>query len=316
MQKEYMAHPSTVCGAEFFTYADGKAKGVRAVRMYNGKLDCTVILDRAMDIFRLFYKGTCVSYISKNGLVSPMLCEGGAYGFLNSFDAGFLYTCGLDNIGGPVEKNGRQLLQHGSLSYIPAENVHVETAEMNGEYTISLVGEMHFTALFGCHLTLQRTISMSYLGDTLTVNDKVTNCAFAPAEYMLMYHSNIGYPLLTERAHLQVESERIDAVSENPDFENCYSFTVPKTDSAEEVFLHTVREGRGVKARLQGETLAMDVTFDNADFPYLVEWKSMACGEYVLGIEPSTMPMPEKVYRTIAAGDTDAYTVTWRFEEL
>ena len=99
MKREYVADPSTLCGAERFTFTEGKAKGVDAVRLYNGKLDLTVVLDRCMDIFRLFYKGMPVSYVSKNSLVSPRLAETGAYGFLNSFGAGFMYTCGLDNIG-------------------------------------------------------------------------------------------------------------------------------------------------------------------------------------------------------------------------
>ena len=57
MKKEYVADLSALCGAERFTFSEGKAKGIDAVRLYNGKLDLTVILDRCMDIFRLFYRG-------------------------------------------------------------------------------------------------------------------------------------------------------------------------------------------------------------------------------------------------------------------
>ena len=63
MKKEYVADLSALCGAERFTFSEGKAKGIDAVRLYNGKLDLTVILDRCMDIFRLFYRGISVSYI-------------------------------------------------------------------------------------------------------------------------------------------------------------------------------------------------------------------------------------------------------------
>ena len=90
MKKEYVASPATLCGAERFIYSDGKAKGVEAVRMYNGRLDLTVILDRGMDIFRLFYKGTPISYISKNGLVSPKLAETGGYNLQMAFSTGYL----------------------------------------------------------------------------------------------------------------------------------------------------------------------------------------------------------------------------------
>lgn len=39
MKKEYVADLSALCGAERFTFSEGKAKGIDAVRLYNGKLD-------------------------------------------------------------------------------------------------------------------------------------------------------------------------------------------------------------------------------------------------------------------------------------
>lgn len=318
MKKQYVADPSTLCGAERITFSDGKAKGVEAVRMYNGKLDITVVLDRAMDIFRLFYKGTPISYISKNGLVSPRLCETAPYSFLNSFDAGFMYTCGLDNIGAPWEKNGRTLPQHGSFSYIPAENAHICTEEKDGEYYVTLKGTMSFTALFGNKLTVEREIKMKYMGDEVTVTDKVTNNAFTDSGYMLMYHSNIGYPLLDENARLTVDNTDTAPVSATYDLDRYSTFEAPTAGRDEEVFRHTLREGSGVKATLENPTLGlgMRLCFNTEEFPYLVEWKSMACGDYVLGIEPVTIPMPERTERILRPGESATHSVTWEFYDV
>lgn len=315
MKKEYVATPSTLCGAERFIYSDGKARGVEAVRMYNGKIDLTVILDRGMDIFKLFYKGTPISYISKNGLVSPKLCETAAYTFLNSFDAGFVYTCGLDNVGAPYDKNGAHFVQHGSNSYIPAENVCVLTEEKDGEYYITLKGELHVTALFGKNLVMCREISMKYLGDEVTITDSIRNDGFTDGEYMIMYHSNIGYPILNEKATLKVDSNEIRPISDSPRMDKYSEFTAPSPESPEEVMLHVLNKGRGVKARLDGEALALELIFDTDEFPYLVEWKSMASGDYVLGIEPSTIPMPERTPRILKPSESAHHSVTWRFEE-
>lgn len=315
MKREYVADPSTLCGAERFTFTEGKAKGVDGVRLYNGKLDITVVLDRCMDMFRLFYKGMPVSYVSKNGLVSPRLAETGAYGFLNSFDAGFMYTCGLDNVGAPENREGKRLVQHGSISYIPAENVRVEREEKDGEYYLSLKGSMRFTALFGQKLVMHREIRLKYLGDEVTVRDEICNEGYADEGYMLMYHTNVGYPLLNENARLRIDANSCEGISAVYDKSACFRFEPPAAARPEEVYRHDLTAGKGEKAVLANGKISLALEFDSADFPYLLEWKSMACGDYVLGLEPVTTPMPEKRPRMLKPGEKAVHTVTWRFSE-
>lgn len=315
MKREYVADPSTLCGVERFTFTEGKAKGVDAVRLYNGKLDLTVVLDRCMDIFRLFYKGMPVSYVSKNSLVSPRLAETGAYGFLNSFGAGFMYTCGLDNIGAPEDRDGRRLVQHGSISYIPAENVRVETYERDGEYFVALKGAMKFTALFGQKLVMNREIRVKYLGDEVTVCDEIINEGYADEGYMLMYHTNVGYPLLDENAALTVDADSCEGISAVYDKSKRLLFEKPSAARPEEVYRHNLNGGKGEKAVLANGNLKLSLEFDAKDFPYMLEWKSMACGDYVLGLEPVTTPMPEKRPRIIKPGESARYSVTWKFSD-
>lgn len=315
MKKEYVADPGTLCGAERFLFTDGKAKGTEGVRLYNGRLDLTVIPDRCMDIFRLFYRGTPVSYISKNGLVSPRLTESVPYGFLRSFDAGFLYTCGLDNIGAPEVRDGVSLPQHGSVSYLPAENLHTEVQEENGTYTLILHGTMRYTALFGQNLVMRRQILLPWLADEVTVRDEITNEGYTAAEYLLMYHTNLGYPLLSEDTTLSVAAARTVGISPVNDPDACLRFEAPAPGRAEEVFRHDLTPGKRVQATATGRHLAVALEFDTADFPYMLEWKSMACGDYVLGLEPVTTPMPEKKFRTLKPGESATHTVTWRFSE-
>ncbi len=315
MKKEYVADLSALCGAERFTFSEGKAKGIDAVRLYNGKLDLTVILDRCMDIFRLFYRGISVSYISKNGLVSPHLTGSEAYPFFSSFDAGFMYTCGLDNIGEPEIKDGRILPRHGSISYLPAENVRVETEEFNGEYGLSLKGCMKFTALFGQKLLLKREIRLWYLKDELEIRDEIINEGYTEEGYLLMYHTNIGYPVLDENAVLFVASKATHGISEIYDCSHFQTFESPSAGRAEEVYRHDLKSGKGAKAILKNKNFSLGFYFDAKDFPYMLEWKSMACGDYVLGLEPVTTPMPEKIFRILKPGQVDKYSLIWKFSE-
>lgn len=313
MKRDYVADPSSLCGAERFVLSEGQGKGVEMVRMFNGRLDLTVALDRCMDIYRLFYRGTPVAYLSQNGMVSPRLAETGAYRFTNSFPAGFLYTCGLNNIGAACERNGETLPQHGSISYHPASEVALTRTERDGKYTLLLMGRMTDTSVFGQKLVLHREIALGEDSDELTVTDTLENDGFTDAEYMLMYHVNLGYPALDERARLFLASERVSRVSRIGDPARCHCFERPTPGREEEVYCHLLEKGSGCKARFTRGDFALEFFFDGTDLPNLIEWKCMASGVYVLGIEPATTPMPEKEYRTLKPGERAVHSVRWRF---
>ncbi len=303
---------SILCGAERLQYMDGKAKGIDVLHVYNGKLDFYVLLDRAMDIFRLSYLGMPISYISKNGLVNPHLTLTGSYDFLSSFDGGFLYTCGLDNIGAPDLHEGRPVVQHGSFSYLPAENVSTETSWVGEEYHLTIKGKMVFSSLFGHKLVVYRTIKVQYLGSDLEVSDQIVNEGYVPDSFMMMYHTNIGYPLLNENSQLWLDVNKTQGQGD-ADVEHYGTFLSPLPGEKEQCFLHTLNPGWGKKAVLNQERLSLELWFDAAEQPYLFQWKSMASADYVLGLEPVTTPMPQKVFKTLAPKQACHQGVLYRF---
>ena len=76
----------------------------------------TVVKDRALDIAWASYKDTALSFITPNGIVAPAFFESQGNGFLRSFYAGLLTTCGLSYIGTPCEDEGETLGLHGRLA--------------------------------------------------------------------------------------------------------------------------------------------------------------------------------------------------------
>ena len=74
----------------------------------------------------------------------------------------------------------------------------------------------------------------------------------------------------------------------------------PKDNEEEYVFLHRL------KADEKGETfaavvddqrqLALQICFNQRQLPYFMEWKSMASGDYVLGLEPSNSSVYGKLH--------------------
>lgn len=306
---------STLCGAERMQYSSGKAKGTDVIHVFNGKLDFYITVDRAMDIFRLSYCGTNISYISKNGLVNPHLAGSSSYPFLSSFEGGFLYTCGLDNIGAASENFGKDCVQHGSLSSIPADGINIQTFWQGDEYFIEVSGKMSYSALFGSKLSLSRTIRVKYLGNQVEVIDQVANEGFAKDSYLIMYHTNIGYPLLNENAWLTLDSNICDGIGK-VDTQKCRQFLEPHPGIAEECFMHTLNPGTGIKASINNGNLRLDLIFDATQQPFLLEWKSMASGDYVLGLEPVVTKMPAKNYISLQPGESRRHGVTYRFSNM
>lgn len=101
---KYVGDFSQLFGIKEHTLSGGKAGGVKAFDVRNGSgLEFTVLADRCLDISALSFNGINCSYISKTGIVAPEYYHEDGIGFLRSFAAGFLTTCGLRNVGSPCE---------------------------------------------------------------------------------------------------------------------------------------------------------------------------------------------------------------------
>ncbi|MDR0831795.1 MAG: aldose 1-epimerase family protein [Bacillales bacterium] len=299
--KHYVGDISTLCGAERFIVSEGKGKGQTIIRLFNGKYNLFIKQDKCLDIFRADYKGENIAFICKNGLNNPSNLS-----FLNTFDGGFLYTCGLDNIGSP----SKTFIQHGSISSIPSENVLIERVERNNKYYVSISGEMKYTSLFGSKLILKRKITLAYLSDELRIEDTVENAGFGTDEYMLLYHFNLGYPLLDEKTKVNIpnisETYFVNKKAEDNQAK-LLTFEKPLPQTEEEVFVHHLKEGKETVTVSNKRNI--EFTFETNDLPYLTQWKSSASADYVLGIEPATTNLIKKEYKKIEAGEKHSYTI-------
>src|SRR3990172_4763593 len=133
-------------------FTNGKASGVKAILCKNERL-CFILLESmALDMFDLSYAGNNMSFISKNGLVSRNLANTHAYDFSKSFGGGFLYTCGLDNIG----KVDVDKILHGSLSTIPAKITKDQILIENDQIVLEVQGSICDSALFSKDLEVVR----------------------------------------------------------------------------------------------------------------------------------------------------------------
>ncbi len=284
-------------GVKEFMLLRGKENGVRMMQVKNGgKLRFDVVTDRAVDIGNLEHKGLNCSFMSKTGIVnSKYYVENGPDGFYKNFYGGMLTSCGMTHMGAPCEDEGRKLGLHGPLSCTPAEEVSVRTekTDTNAPY-IEIKGKMRQSEVYAENLVMDRTIRVDYGKDIISIRDTVTNKAFVPAPFMLLYHYNFGYPFLSEKTKLMLSYKEFTPRDEPAakGQNRKYVFEKPEDGRPEECYFYKLAsDGNGItKVLVENEELeiAAVLQFNTGQLEYMTEWKSMMAGDYALGINPGT----------------------------
>ncbi len=299
---KYVGDPSQLFGVKKYRFVGGKADGVTAVDVKNGTgLEYTVLADRGLDIAYLTYKGINLSYISKTGIVAPQYCTDINFGFRRNFFAGLLTTCGLRQVGSPCEDEGEVLGQHGIISGTPAEEVcaaanWVDCSDKdcsNGCIEMSVEGKIREAKLFEEHMVLQRKITTYYGENRIFIDDVVINRGFRQEPLMILYHINLGFPLLSDKAYFLSPSISIIPRDDEavPGINKTNVFQMPTHGYKEQVFYHDMKTddlGNTFAALVNPEIkIAVAVWFNKKQLCNLTQWKQMGEGDYVLGIEPA-----------------------------
>ena len=120
-----------------------------------------------------------------------------------------LTTCGLQNVGLPSDDEGASFGLHGRISNIAARNVAHRVIEEDGRLVAEVSGEMRETDVFGADLLLRRRITLPMGETVLHVADEVLNQGHAPAALMILYHVNLGYPVVADGARLITPTAQI-----------------------------------------------------------------------------------------------------------
>jgi galactose mutarotase-like enzyme len=293
---KYIGNLSQTGYCRHYTLNDGWARGMRATDINTGSgLQYTVLPDRGMDISLANYKGANLVYQTCNGETHPAFYEPEGIGWLRTFAAGLLTTCGLTYLGPPCIDEGEQLGLHGRFSTIPSR----QFADLSGwegndyRYKIRAIIEEGF--LFGNKMRIEREISSLNGQNEVLLTDKITNFGNKPSPYTVLYHMNFGYPLLSEDTELIIDPlmtvpRDSEAVNGMKDFRR---FIKPQQDFKEQVFFHTMKANNdgeaNVTVRNKKIGIAVSIKTNINQLPYIAQWKMMGCGEYVLGIEPSNV---------------------------
>ena len=340
---ERTGDPGRIGGVRLISLSDGLERGVRALQFDTGSgLQFLVLVDRAMDIYEVAHAGRQLGWHSPAGIRHPAMHEPegeDGLGWARSF-TGFLSTCGLDHALGPDEVSGenynyprKSTIQHGlhgRIANLPARLKGYGETWNGDDCTIWAEGLVVQAAVFGEVLHLHRRIEADLGGTEIRLSDRVVNAGFNRTPHMMLYHVNLGFPLIDEgtryiapiRQVLWASHDGAGLRSQGVGYQTCPK---PVRGFAEQVWEHEMSAdhlGRvpvaAVNDRLE---LGLMVEVHQDQLPCSLEWQNFQAGHYVLGLEPSThhalgnsfaRDREEMIW--LSAGDERQYHV--RFEVL
>jgi len=281
----YIGHTSQISGVEEHRLIGGKGDGMRIYEATNGRgLALTVSPDRNGDITRLRLKGMNMSYLSPCGYVAPVYYDRVGSNWLQSFTAGFLTTCGLQAVGTPCVDAGEELPLHGSIANQPCEHSYWE----EDEDAIRLHFLTKDEVIFGRKMVLSRTIEISKTGNSFTIEDEIENTGDRTEPLEILYHMNMGYPLLDEDSVVTIPSVEVTARDAHAleDIANWMHMEKPQAGYQERCYYHRFSGETGSASIWQPKLgIGLEISFNPQRLDGFVEWKMMGVRDYVLGLE-------------------------------
>ena len=280
----YIGHDSQTHGIEEHRLVGGKGDGMRLLELNNGRgLELTVSLDRAADISRLKYKGMNMGYLSPCGYVAPAYYNGTDSSWSKSFTGGFLTTCGLEAVGCACVDLGEKLPQHGSIANTPAEQAYW----FEEDKSLIIRATVKDEVLFGRKLRMNREIMVSLEENEFIITDTIENTGDTTQPLEILYHLNMGYPLLDEDSVVKISAKNVISRNEHAaaDEENCMKMEKPQAGYIERCYYHEMGD-EGMASIYQPKLdTKLTIQFDPKQLDCFTQWKMMGIRDYTLGLE-------------------------------
>lgn len=286
---------SQVARCKPYRLAEGHEEGVLAVDVTTGSgLSFTVLPSRGLDISSAHHNGRALMWRSATSDRHPAFFEPEGRGWLRSFYGGLVLTCGLTWMGAECVDEGRPLGLHGRVSHLPATNASWGGEWEGDDYVLFVGGQLREAVVFGENVRLTRHIRARLGESRLLIEDEVENMGYQRTPHMMLYHINVGFPVVDDNARLISPSRAVtprDADAEEG--RERYAQTQPPThDYREKAYFHDMApdaDGRVTTAVVNPDLdggFGVYVTYNRNELPYFCEWKMMDEGTYVVGMEP------------------------------
>ncbi len=310
-----------------YRFTSGKREGVELIVVDSGKVRAAICPTRGISLWKAHIDGLDCGWRSPvEGPIHPQfvpLAEPSGIGWLDGFDE-LLVRCGLQSFGAPEFSEQGQLKfpLHGRIGNLPAASWSVE---VDPEHSLLEVrGEVHEARFLQFNLRLSVSYRFALGQPTIEVVDTVRNASDSPTTMQMLYHVNVGAPLLDGGSTMHCTSKRIVARDQHAaeDIATWPTYLPPTPGYVEQVYFSSPTAGpdKWATALLasKNQTRGFAVHYKTDALPYFSQWKNTvgAADGYVTGLEPGTgFPNPrsfeEKQGRVVplAAGQSIEFNV-------
>ncbi len=311
-----VADPATLLAVdEYVSIAEPGRSRVLRVRVAGG-FDVELLPDRGLDVGAAWYRGLPVAWRSgsrdRRGLRRPRGEQ-----WRSRWGGGLVTTCGHDNIGPARAGSGL----HGRFSHLRARDVTWERSIGESGASVIVRGEVRDVGgRRGMVTRREIEVAVPVVGEPFVeVRDLVTNGAAAARSLALLYHVNLGAPLVVPGTRVEVRSVAVVARELCPDVPDASVLPAPTGRETEAVFEHrgvAEREGRAEAAVLPPSGGGVTVSWSTTELDRLYQWVLPTAGGWALGIEPANAPLfgpdrvgPDAGARSLGAGEARAASV-------
>jgi galactose mutarotase-like enzyme len=298
---------SQVAGVTPSTLSDGWGRGVRKLDVRTGSgLRYEILLDRGADVGLCEIGGMALCWMPPMRFPGPWYFDPTGDGWLRTGLGGLFNTAGLTHIGSPTDDDIPEYRRpgnppehfgtHGRAAHIPAELISSDLEWTGDECEIHATARVRQATSYGENLVMTRRYA-SRLGESaLTVTDTIVNDGYNRTYFAMLYHFNVGYPLLDAGAFMIAPVKRVLGTLFSPSSgsDDFFRYPAPLHDhtlQSAEFELTPDADGMDtvavVNPALAGG-LAMSVTWEHARMPVFHSARVVSEGLYFVGLEPTT----------------------------
>lgn len=303
-----------VGGVELLSHEEGHARGTRSIAFRTGTgLRFSVLADRGLDVGAAEFCGVGLCWLPPKGLAAPTFYEGDLddHAWLRVGLGGLFNTAGLVSIGVPQEVDtssygftprlSARYGTHDRIAVTPATRFTFGERWEADRCILFAEGVVRQEIAYGENLSLTRRYEAELGSSSFTILDTVSNDGWFETPHQLLYHFNLGFPLVDEGAEiLAAEAGPADPLGFASDDREgparWRTVTAPEPGFTHEGYVVPLRQDADgkvavalVNRRLRGG-LGLYLRYDGRQLPTYLAWRMMREGFYAVGLEPATNP--------------------------
>jgi hypothetical protein len=210
---------------------------------------------------------------------------------------------------------------HDRMAMIPAQLMRYGEHWEGDECILEAEGRVTQAQAYGENLVLTRRYTARLGEARFFMRDEIVNEGWLPTEHMLLYHMNIGFPVVDEGSELIAPVTKPPAIPDGlpvGDAAEYSRFVAPQKDWLLQGFrleMAAEADGSVPVGIVNRDGFGMYVVYNQRQFSQYLEWRMMGEGQYAVGIEPCTNTFGRSIARelgqliTLQPGDRRVYEI-------